>query len=31
MPLSPNQLKSFMASETTKWIVLAKQANVEPE
>jgi tripartite-type tricarboxylate transporter receptor subunit TctC len=31
MSLSPNQLESFMASETTKWIVLAKQANVEPE
>jgi tripartite-type tricarboxylate transporter receptor subunit TctC len=31
MPLSPSQLKSFMASEISKWIVLAKQANVEPE
>ena len=31
MPLTPEQLKSFMGSEVSKWIRLAKDANLQPE
>ena len=31
MPLSPEALKGFMASEVTKWQRLAKEANIERE
>lgn len=31
MPLAPDQLKAFMASEVTKWTRLAKEANIQPE
>ena len=31
MPLAPDALKGFMASEVTKWQRLAKEANIEPE
>lgn len=31
MPMGPDQLKAFMASEVTKWVRLAKEANVQPE
>jgi tripartite-type tricarboxylate transporter receptor subunit TctC len=31
MPLSPDKLKAFMASEIAKWQRLVKEANVTPE
>ena len=31
MPLAPEQLKTFMGTEVTKWIRLAKDANIQPE
>lgn len=31
MPMSPDQLKTFMASEVSKWVRLAREANIQPE
>ncbi len=31
MPMGPDQLKAFMASEVAKWVRLARDANVQPE
>ncbi len=31
MPMGPEPLKAFMASEVAKWVRLAKDANVQPE
>lgn len=31
MPLAPDAFKAFMASEVTKWVRLAREANVQPE
>ena len=33
VPLSmgPDELKSFMDSETAKWVRLAREANIQPE
>lgn len=31
MPLSPEQLRSFMGSEVAKWVRLVKEANIQPE
>jgi tripartite-type tricarboxylate transporter receptor subunit TctC len=30
-PQTPEQLKAFMASEVSKWVRLAKEANIQPE
>ena len=31
MPMPPDQLKSFIASEITKWVRIVKDANIQPE
>ena len=31
MPMSPDQLKAFISTEITKWVRLAKDANIQPE
>lgn len=31
MPMSPAQLRTFMASEVSKWVRLVKEANIQPE
>jgi tripartite-type tricarboxylate transporter receptor subunit TctC len=31
MPLAPDQLRTFMGSEVTKWVRLVKEANIQPE
>ena len=31
MPMSPEQLRSFMGSEVAKWVRLVKEANIQPE
>jgi hypothetical protein len=31
MPLGPDQLQTFIATEITKWIRLVKEANIQPE
>ena len=29
--MTPDQLKTFMASEVSKWVRLVKEANIQPE
>lgn len=31
MPMSPAQLRTFVASEVSKWVRLVKEANIQPE
>jgi tripartite-type tricarboxylate transporter receptor subunit TctC len=31
LPMNPDQLKTFMAAEVTKWVRLVKEANIQPE
>ena len=31
MIMSPDQLKTFMASEVSKWVRLVREANIQPE
>lgn len=31
MPMPPDQLKAFISTEITKWVRLAKEANIQPE
>jgi tripartite-type tricarboxylate transporter receptor subunit TctC len=31
LALGPDELKAYMAAEATKWIRLAREANIQPE